>query len=69
MALGHEDELLLWVSRVGTMASAATIVRVDLNQVTDYTTTRTIFNTIISNTSIINVASIDLLEAEAGILS
>ena len=69
MALGHEDELLLWVSRVGTMASAATIVRVDLNQVTDYTTTRTIFNTIISNTSIINVASIDLLEAEAVILS
>ena len=69
MTLGHEDELLLWVSRVGTMASAATIVRVDLNQVTDYTTTRTIFNTIISNTSIINVASIDLLEAEAGILS
>ena len=69
MALGHEDELLLWVSRVGTMASAATIVRVDLNQVTDYTTTRTIFNTIILNTSIINVASIDLLEAEAVILS
>ena len=69
MALGHEDELLLWVSRVGTMASAATIVRVDLNQVTDYTTTRTIFNTIISNTSIINVASIDLLEAGAVILS
>ena len=69
MALGHEDELLLWVSRVGTMASAATIVRVDLNQVTDYTTTRTIFNTIILNTSIINVASIDLLEVGAVILS
>ena len=69
MALGHGDELLLWVSRVGTMASAATIVRVDLNQVTDYTTTRTIFNTIILNTSIINVASIDLLEVGAVILS